>query len=419
MGFASGWLGTAALFPRLIKEAPEKDTGIIIVVPAYDEPGITILLDSLSECRQPSCSTEVIIIVNAPVGTGSSSLNNNKQTISNIENWKKVNKPFFRLYVFDAGQPSLKGWGVGMARKTGMDEALRRFDLIGMPDGIIANADADCKVRNDYFIALESDFLTKKGRKACSIFFEHPLEGDDYSPDTYLSVRQYELHLRYYCQALRYAGFPNSFQTVGSSLAVRAIDYLKAGGMNRRQAGEDFYFIQKLVAGGGYFNLNSTTVYPSPRASVRVPFGTGAAVGKMLNNGEKTFLTYDLQAFIDLKLFFYSCESAREAGEKKLHTLYKNLPDSIQSFMTREELTRKITEIINNTSSDDSFRKRFYDWFNMFRVVKYLNFSHKTFFTRSPVIKSSYEFIKLAYSVEFKGDDLEMVKYLREKERLF
>ena len=50
-------------------------------------------------------------------------------------------------------------------------------------------------------------------------------------------------------------------------MAVKALPYVKAGGMNRRQAGEDFYFIQKLVPSGGYFSLNSTTVYPSPRAS--------------------------------------------------------------------------------------------------------------------------------------------------------
>jgi len=419
MGFASEWLGSAALFPQLIKEAPENDTGIIIVVPSYDEPGITRLLDSLSDCIRPDCKVEVIVIVNAPARAEISCLDNNKQTIKNIESWKKVNKPFFRLYFYDTGQPVLKRWGVGMARKTGMDEALRRFDITGREDGIIANTDADCTVGRDYFIALESDFLKKKGRKACSIFFEHPLEGEEYSPDIYLSVRQYELHLRYFCQALRYAGFPNSFQTVGSSLAVRAIDYMKAGGMNRKQAGEDFYFIQKLVAAGGYFNLNSTTVYPSPRASGRVPFGTGAAVGKMMNDSNITFLTYDLRAFIDLKLFFGLCEDAREAGEKNLHKLYRKLPDSVRSFISEEELTGKITEILNNTSSDEAFKKRFFDWFNMFRVVKFLNFTHTLMFTKVPVYGPSAEFIKLAYSAEYNGNEIEMIGYLREKERLF
>jgi hypothetical protein len=419
MGFASEWLESGALFPRLIGEAPEKDTGIIVVVPSYDEQGITTLLDSLSECSRPECGAEVIIVINAPANADSESLNNNTLTLNNIKSWETGNKPFFRLFVIDTGQPSLKGWGVGMARKTGMDEALRRFDLPGRTDGIIANTDADCRVSDDYFISIESDFLKKKGMKGCSIFFEHPLEGDQYPEEVYHSVRQYELHLRHYTQALRYAGFPNSFQTVGSSLAVRAIDYLKAGGMNRRQAGEDFYFIQKLVAGGGYFNLNSTTVYPSPRVSGRVPFGTGAAVGKMVSNRESSFQTYNLKSFTDLKTFFQICESAHESGKKELSTLYKKLPEPVMSFIQEEEWSGKITEIINNTSSGEAFRKRFYDWFNMFRVVKFLNFTHQGIYTKVPASEASRKFIRLAYSVEPGDSDIEMIGYLREKERHF
>jgi hypothetical protein len=419
MGFASEWLDSGALFPRFIKEAPEKDTGIIVVVPSYDEPGIKVLLDSLAECTPPDCSTEVIAVVNAPSGAGAGSLENNRLTIKNIESWKKGKAPFFRLFVIDAGQPAFKGWGVGMARKTGMDEALRRFDITGNREGIIANTDADCRVRADYFTSLESDFLKRKGVKGCSIFFEHPLEGNDHPPEVYHSVRQYELHLRYFCQALRYAGYPNSFQTVGSALAVRAVDYMKAGGMNRRQAGEDFYFIQKLVAGGGFFNLNSTTVYPSPRASRRVPFGTGAAVGKMIDNNERVFLTYNPDSFNDLRAFFTVCESVRNQHELKLPELFGNLPVSIKSFIDEEEWIARLTEIKDNTSSPLSYRKRLYDWFNMFRVVKFLNSSHRGFFEKVPVTDAARHFIRLAYSEEFRGNEKEMVRYLRDTERQF
>ena len=41
MGFASAWLEKRALFPELIKEPPDNKTGIIVVVPAYNEPGIS------------------------------------------------------------------------------------------------------------------------------------------------------------------------------------------------------------------------------------------------------------------------------------------------------------------------------------------------------------------------------------------
>ncbi len=129
-------------------------------------------------------------------------------------------------------------------------------------------------------------------------------QGDDFPEDIYRYITLYELHLRYYIQGLRYSGFPYAFHTVGSAIAVKAFQYVKAGGMNRRQAGEDFYFVQKLVPLGGYFALNSTTVYPSPRESFRVPFGTGAAISRLMNNPGEEFLTYNFEAFRELRSLF-------------------------------------------------------------------------------------------------------------------
>ena len=44
-----------------------------------------------------------------------------------------------------------------------------------------------------------------------------------------------------------FVGYPDSIYTIGSAFAVRAEAYMKQGGMNRRQAGEDFYFLYKLT----------------------------------------------------------------------------------------------------------------------------------------------------------------------------
>src|SRR4030066_956465 len=117
MASATAWLDKRALFPILISEAPDNQTGIIVVVPAYDEPEIASLLDSLALCDEPACRTEIIIIVNAPPEAGSESLRNNAICLNNIENWRRKNNDcFFRTYVFDAGQPAINGWGVGLAR---------------------------------------------------------------------------------------------------------------------------------------------------------------------------------------------------------------------------------------------------------------------------------------------------------------
>ncbi len=418
MGFASTYLEQRALFPQIIKEAPDKSTGIIVVIPAYNEPGINKVLDSLASCSQPACKVEIIIVVNAPEGAEKGSLECNKITIENIEIWKKENSNcFFRLFAFVAENQSIKEWGVGLARKTGMDEAVRRFDSIDNPGGVILNLDADCLVEQNYFVSVFNELLKKRYRSACSIYFEHPLSGSDFPEYIYKYITLYELHLRYYFQGLAYCGFPYGFHTVGSAIAVKAELYVKTGGMNRRQAGEDFYFIQKLIPSGGYFSLNSTTVYPSPRASSRVPFGTGPTIIRLSEGKTEPLLTYNILAFKDLRTFFGMTENIFRCKPEDLHESYELFPESLKLYFDEKEWTDKMAEIKNNTSGLTSFRKRFFGWFNMFRIVKYLNHVHSGYFEKSPVDVSASELLKNIGIIPESGEPADLLSRYRELEK--
>jgi hypothetical protein len=418
MGFASTYLEERALFPEIIKEAPDKQTGIIIVVPAYNEPGICNLLDSLALCSEPECKSEVIIVVNAPSDAAEENIENNKTTIKNIESWKEKNRNcFFRLFAFIADHQAISDWGVGLARKTGMDEAVRRFSCLDNPDGIILNLDADCQVKKNYFVSVCDELLNKKDRTACSIYFEHPMAGNDFPEYIYNYITLYELHLRFYLQALAYSGFPYVFHTVGSAFAVKALQYVKAGGMNRRQAGEDFYFIQKLVPAGGYFNLNSTTVYPSPRASSRVPFGTGASIRKLSEENCQTLFTYNMLAFKELRYLFGMAENFYQLTPEEFSECYKAFPKGLKYFIEETEWIGKMMEIKKNTSGPDSFRKRFFGWFNMFRIVKYLNLVHIEIFEKKPVDVSASELLENSGIYLKSKDPHSLLIYYRELEK--
>ncbi len=418
MGFASTYLKERALFPQKINEAPDRATGIIVVVPAYNEPGITKLLDSLANCTEPECKVEVIIVINAPDDATGENIENNKKSIINTESWKKTNSNiFFRLFVFEAEHHFIGGWGVGLARKTGMDEAVRRFNSIDKPDGIILNLDADCTVEKNYFLAVSNELLKKDNLAACSIYFEHPLSGNNYPDTIFKYITLYELHLRYYFQGLAYSGFPYVFHTVGSAIAVKALAYIKAGGMNRKQAGEDFYFIQKLVPAGGYFNLNSTTVYPSPRASSRVPFGTGASIGKLSSDRSSTLLTYNMLAFRELRTFFELTDVFFKCSPEQLNEHFNLIPQGLRLFLDQKEWIDKMIEVKNNTSGIESFKKRFYVWFNMFRVVKYLNYVHLDFFEKKPVDSSASELLEIRGITLDLKEPLDLLLYYRSMEK--
>src|SRR5512135_37465 len=145
MGFASAWLERSSIFPEFISEAPRRGTGLIAVVPSYNEPGITTLLDSLAACSKPGCEAEIIIVVNAPRDASESDLETNRKTLADIREWEKDHPEcFFRLFAIDTALLKTADWSVGLARKAGMDEAVRRFDTLGDRNGVIICLDADC-----------------------------------------------------------------------------------------------------------------------------------------------------------------------------------------------------------------------------------------------------------------------------------
>lgn len=417
MGFASSYLANRTLFTELINEAPDRLTGIIVVIPAYDEPGITEVLDSLSSCSEPDCKTEIVVLINAPDGASAERIANNEISLRNIEKWKRINDPFFRIYAIDAGSPNIPGWGVGLARKAAMDEAVRRFDAIDRPDGVIVNLDADCRVGRHYFRVLCDEFLNNPGRKACSVYFEHPVTGSDYPAENYTAVTLYELHLRYFYQGMLLTGFPYVFHTVGSAIAVKALPYISSGGMNRRQAGEDFYFIQKIAPSGGFYYLNSATVYPSPRISLRVPFGTGPVMAKMTSMEHPSFLTYDIKAFMELRSFFNLTGIFYETGKEKLEECLNLIPEGIKAFLEGKDFFNKVMEIKDNTAHFSTFKKRFFSWFNMFMVVKYLNYVHQSLFSKNDVVKAAWLLLEYSGKEICSDDPVSILEIYRSLER--
>ena len=191
-------------------------------------------------------------------------------------------------------------------------------------------------------------------------------------------IAAYELHLRYHVRAQKWIGFPYAFQTIGSAMAVRAWAYVKQGGMNRRHAGEDFYFLQKISWIGTISELTSVTVYPSPRLSRRVPFGTGKAVGNYIESGQQT--TYPLQTYRDVEWLIDQANPLWKSGR-----FSEALPNTLKRFLGKEFIESVVPEIRHNSSGAEAFRKRFFRWFNAFRLMKYLNFARDEKYGAIPV----------------------------------
>lgn len=371
------YLEKYAFRSRLIADNPSADLGIVIVIPAYAEPSVNHTLLSLQSCSRPACEVEVLIVVNQSETESAEIASINQNTFEEARKWEERTQgsrdPGFTVFALWEQDLPKKHAGVGFARKIGMDEAVRRFALSGNEDGIIACFDADSSCRSDYLTELYKHFTENPDSPGCSIRFEHPTFGSEFEPKTYLAVTYYELHLRYYNQAMKATGVPYAYHTVGSSMAVRSSAYQKQGGMNRRKAGEDFYFLHKIIELGNFTELNSTIVYPSPRPSNRVPFGTGKAINSYLKNPTTGFYTYNLQAFKYLSNFFKSIPEFYIA-KPELVTLGGSLPYVLIDFLSSYFFDDRIVEIAGNSKGLHSFEKRFYRWFNAFMVLKFVHF---------------------------------------------
>ncbi|NOU18846.1 MAG: glycosyltransferase [Bacteroidales bacterium] len=413
-----GYFSKYGEYKPFISDLPSQDLGLVVVIPTYNEPNLKESLQSLLSCKIPNCSVEVISVINYPIESSQEVIENAYFCIEKVKDVNQLSSnPRLKFsYILAADLPK-KQAGVGLARKIGMDEAAWRFFSINNPKGVITCYDADSDCMTNYLVELVNLWKNYPKTQACSIRYEHPMNGTEFDECIYKGITLYELHLRFYNQASRFIKFPFAYHTIGSSMACSVEAYVKFGGMNRHQAGEDFYFLQKIIPHGYFRELNSTCVYPSPRPSFRVPFGTGRAMTKYQQNPEESILTYNFNSFLTLIPLFENIDFFYNSESQIIEEWAINLHPALVLFLSNYSYLQKIAEIKANTGNLESFRKRFFFWFDAFMLLKYLNFANENHFQRKPVEEES---ITLANRIGLKlpenPNPIDILKSYREKE---
>lgn len=387
---------------------PKPDLGLVVVIPVHNEPNILPTLESLAACDTTNNSVEVILMINASEVTEKSILEQNEAALAHFEQFKASYNGKIDFYAVVNNQLPKKHAGVGLARKIGMDEAINRFSMIENERGVIVCFDADCTCEPNYLTEIENHFIQHPKHSACSIHFEHPLTGEEFQPIIYEYITDYELHLRVYKNAMKWAGLPYALHTVGSSMAVKALDYCKQGGMNRRKAGEDFYFLQKFIQLGNVGEINTTTVFPSPRVSDRVPFGTGRAIGERMASNSSELESYSMQSF----------EVINDVV-KLLPKLYSNtdlvsiLPDEFVDYYTTDKLIEVIDAAKRESTNYLNFGKRFYRFFDAFQVLKLVHHLRDHHFSNEPIHQVAKDLLTKMNFSTIRESNLELLDTFR------
>lgn len=327
----------------------------IIVIPAYaEDPHLS--LDSLARCEL-SKPKEIMVLWLINQAQGESHLEFHQAQAKALKGLELPNGLILKTMACLDLNP--KEAGVGLARKIGMDQALEAFAEQNY-DGMIFCLDADCEVAPNY---LELCLDLAEGKwQGLSIYFEHRLNELDSAQKE--AIINYELWLRYYRLALKWTNYPWHFHTVGSSMAVRASTYAKIGGMNRRKAGEDFYFLHKLMPQGNYAEISATTVYPSARVSKRVPFGTGRAIWEQEQGRKDFIITYN-------HLIFKQLKDINESATLGKEMLFKN--QYFADLLQRHPSYAHSFEALERRSTKGNFLTNFWQWWDGFKVLRFVH----------------------------------------------
>lgn len=314
----------------------------------------------------------VVVVVNNRVNAGTAERDDNRR----LRSWLAAGQapPALRLAWVDAAAPGLelpRGEGVGLARKIGCDLALERLDWSGASP-LLAMLDADTLVDSAYLPALAGHFSTAAAGAAVLPFVHQA--GATAAIDA--AITRYELYLRGHLLGLTLAGSPYAFHTIGSTIACRGEAYLRAGGMNRRQAGEDFYFLQQLAKTCGVETLAGTLVQPSARPSPRVPFGTGPSVREQLAGHGKIITCHAAAAYRVLAtwLALAAATGPETPGERLLQQAMAAAPE-LGRFLAEEKLATVWDRLRATHRRASHLGRAFHGWFDAlktYRLLRYL-----------------------------------------------
>ncbi len=345
----------------------------VIVVPAICEyENIRRLINSLlqNDEKYLYCTLLLIVLNNLPSSKEEIKIEN----LRTMDYLRTINSEKINIHFVDASSPGKElpenHGGVGLARKIGMDIALANFDYSNSEKKILICLDADCTVEKNYLTAIVQAFK-KRDTSAAYVQYEHLFPEDEKEK---LAIICYEIFLRYYVLGLIYADSPFAFPTIGSTMICDYESYIRIGGMNKRKAAEDFYFMEKLAKITNIKKIDLTKVYPASRGSWRVPFGTGQRVNRYFAGTHDEYLLYNPKSFEVLKKWLLGFNSPEILGADEYLKNANEIDSALHSFLIESSFKESWGKIILNSKTKEQIQKQKMIWFDGFRTLKLIHY---------------------------------------------
>ncbi len=349
----------------------------VVVIPAMAENSYLFdTLESLATNRGGIVArTLAVCVVNnrRPGVAAGAVLAENAATLERLEQIVREDAYApLRVGYIDASSPGCElpeSDGVGLARKIGMDRALRVLCECDSSCPVLLSLDADTRVAPNYLEAVHEHFAEERTGGAV-VAYAHRFDG---SPREVAGVIVYELFLRYHSLGLAYAGSPYALYGIGSTITCTGGAYAAVSGMNRRQAGEDFYFLEKLVKTGRVEPLRSTVVLPSSRASSRVPFGTGPRVRDFDATNPECYAVYNVESYAILRRWLLTATTSLDESAETLMKRAGQIALPLSSYLDSICFSENWDTLKRNAPDPERFAAQFHRWFDGLKTLRLIH----------------------------------------------
>ena len=387
------------LFRSVFFPKPQERYSHCAIIPLYGEPlWVENGLPSLIKAAETQAHKTLLIgVINRHELSHPSVKEENRNTLEFFKRFNSVLIPDFPLVTLvelsqqidllilnHNEEPNLfsSKEGVGKARKLGCDLALALTTTPILKCRYLHTTDGDAIVEPDYFQVEESS-------EAAVLLHPYTHVGDYKHTE---ALKLYELSLRYYVAGLKYANSPYAHESLGSTIAVTPDCYAKVRGFPKRNAAEDFYFLNKAAKVGSIEQATQGLVKLIGRESDRVPFGTGVGTQKIWQKMEKqqpiTF--YDPKSFeviknliLVLKTWSLGDETTPDpttitraiCGNSSIQDMHplQNLLQSLSFFEILETAKRQ-------RSSPEAVLKHCHESWDGFKTLKFIHGLRDLFF---------------------------------------
>jgi hypothetical protein len=102
---------------------------------------------------------------------------------------------------------------------------------------------------------------------------------------------------------------------------------------------------------------------------------------KQMLEDSSPWMTTAIEVFVQIRMLFESLDRIRhlslEKREKGLEALFESEPDfspSLKEYLVAIDFYAACVAIAGQTASISAFRKRFFRYFNAFRMIRYMHF---------------------------------------------